>query len=120
MTRVFIDGAAGTTGLEIEARLANRVEYELIRLDARDRKSDEKRREALHEAEIAILCLPDAAAQAAVTLAGERTRLIDASSAHRVAPGWAYGFPELGHDVANARRVANPGCYPTGFLSTLR
>lgn len=117
MTRVFIDGAAGTTGLEIEARLEQRSEFALIRLDERDRKSESHRREALREADIAILCLPDAAAIEAVALSSDKTRLIDASSAHRVAPGWTYGFPELGYDVASAARVSNPGCYPTGFLA---
>ena len=118
-TRVFIDGAAGTTGLEIHQRLARRDEIELIVLDEASRKDEAARREALHEADVAILCLPDDAARQSVQLAeGSDTRIIDASSAHRVAEGWAYGFPEIiGHEkVANARFVANPGCYPTGFL----
>lgn len=118
-TRVFIDGAAGTTGLEIHQRLARRDEFELIVLDEASRKDEAARREALHEADVAILCLPDDAARQSVQLAeGSDTRIIDASSAHRVAEGWAYGFPEIiGHEkVANARFVANPGCYPTGFL----
>ena len=119
-TRIFIDGAAGTTGLEIRDRLAGRDEFELIVLDDGRRKDAAARREALHEADVAILCLPDEAARDAVKLAeGSDTRFIDASSAHRVAEGWTYGFPELvGHEqVANAQFVSNPGCYPTGFLA---
>ena len=123
-TRIFIDGAAGTTGLEIRDRLEGREEFELLVLDDAQRKDVAARKEALHEADIAILCLPDDAAREAVKLAegqkeGANTRIIDASSAHRVAEGWTYGFPELiGDDkVANAQFVSNPGCYPTGFLA---
>lgn len=118
--RLFIDGAAGTTGLEIRERLAGRGEFELLVLGDAQRKDEAARRDALRAADIAILCLPDEAAKAAVTLAeGSGTRIIDASSAHRVAEGWTYGFPELiGHDaIANAQFVSNPGCYPTGFLA---
>lgn len=120
--RLFIDGAAGTTGLEIRERLQGRDEFELLVLDDARRKDEGARRDALHAADIAILCLPDEAAKEAVKLAeGSDTRIIDASSAHRVAEGWTYGFPELiGHDaIANARRVSNPGCYPTGFLALI-
>jgi N-acetyl-gamma-glutamyl-phosphate reductase len=119
-TRLFIDGAAGTTGLEIRERLQGRDEFELLVLDETQRKDEGARREALHAADIAILCLPDEAAREAVTLAqGSGTRLIDASSAHRVADGWAYGFPEItGREtIAAAQFVSNPGCYPTGFLA---
>ncbi|MEP3050225.1 MAG: N-acetyl-gamma-glutamyl-phosphate reductase [Erythrobacter sp.] len=119
-TRIFIDGAAGTTGLEIQDRLATRGEFDLLVLDDARRKDETARKEALHEADVAILCLPDDAARDAVALAeGSNTRIIDASSAHRVADGWAYGFPELiGHEkIANAQFVSNPGCYPTGFLA---
>jgi len=119
-TRIFIDGAAGTTGLEIRDRLTGRDEFELLVLDDAERKDERARQEALHEADVAILCLPDAAAREAVKLAeGSTTRIIDPSSAHRVADGWAYGFPELtGHQtIADAKFVANPGCYPTGFLA---
>jgi N-acetyl-gamma-glutamyl-phosphate reductase len=118
--RLFIDGAAGTTGLEIRERLAGRGEFELLLLDDAQRKDESARRDALHAADIAILCLPDEAAKDAVKLAeGSGTRIIDASSAHRVAEGWTYGFPELiGHAaIANAQLVSNPGCYPTGFLA---
>jgi N-acetyl-gamma-glutamyl-phosphate reductase len=118
--RLFIDGAAGTTGLEIRERLQGRDEFELIVLDDAQRKDEAARRDALHAADIAILCLPDDAAKDAVKLAeGSNTRIIDASSAHRVAEGWTYGFPELiGREtIANAQFVSNPGCYPTGFLA---
>jgi N-acetyl-gamma-glutamyl-phosphate reductase len=118
--RLFIDGAAGTTGLEIRERLEGRSEFKLLVLDDALRKDETARRDALHAADIAILCLPDEAAKDAVKLAeGSGTRIIDASSAHRVAEGWTYGFPELiGHDtIANAQFVSNPGCYPTGFLA---
>jgi N-acetyl-gamma-glutamyl-phosphate reductase len=118
--RLFIDGAAGTTGLEIRERLQGRDEFELLVLDDAQRKDETARRNALHAADIAILCLPDDAAKEAVKLAeGAKTRIIDASSAHRVAEGWTYGFPELiGREaIANARLVSNPGCYPTGFLA---
>jgi N-acetyl-gamma-glutamyl-phosphate reductase len=118
---VFIDGAAGTTGLEIAERLAGRGEFALLTLDETRRKDPIARREALNEAEFAILCLPDDAAREAVALIdeGSATRVIDASTAHRVAPGWVYGFPEVvGHEhVAQARRLSNPGCYSTGFIA---
>ncbi len=118
--RLFIDGAAGTTGLEIRERLEGREEFELIVLDEAQRKDEAARRDALHAADVAILCLPDEAAKEAVTLVeGAPTRIIDASSAHRVAAGWTYGFPEIiGREaIAAAQFVSNPGCYPTGFLA---
>jgi N-acetyl-gamma-glutamyl-phosphate reductase len=117
---VFIDGAAGTTGLEIAERLAGRAEFELIVLDDARRKDDAARAEALNAADFVILCLPDDAAKAAVgMIRNQTTRVIDASSAHRVAPDWTYGFPEVvGREkVAAARFVSNPGCYPTGFIA---
>jgi N-acetyl-gamma-glutamyl-phosphate reductase len=121
MTRtVFIDGGAGTTGLEIAERLAGRPELELLTLDEDRRKDPAARREAFHAAEFAILCLPDDAAREAAALAEDSpARIIDASSAHRVAEGWTYGFPELvGREaIAGSARVSNPGCYPTGFLA---
>ncbi len=116
---VFIDGGAGTTGLEIVERLAGRVEFELLVLDEARRKDHAARREALHEADFAVLCLPDDAARAAVALAeGSKVRIVDASTAHRTAPGWVYGFPEVSgrEAVAEAERVSNPGCYSTGFI----
>ena len=117
---VFIDGAAGTTGLEIVERLAPRGEFRLLVLDEQQRKSTAARRDAFHAADFAVLCLPDDAAREAVALAeGSAVRIIDASTAHRVAPGWAYGFPEIAgrEAIAAATRVSNPGCYPTGFLA---
>ena len=117
---VFIDGAAGTTGLEIVERLGPRAEFELLLLDDEQRKSAQARRDAYHAADFAVLCLPDDAAREALALAeGSKVRIVDASSAHRVAQGWTYGFPELvGREaVAGASRVSNPGCYPTGFLA---
>lgn len=119
---VFIDGAAGTTGLEIAARLADRPEFTLITLADDRRKDARARAEALNDADVVILCLPDDAAREAVGLiTNDRTRVIDASTAHRVAEGWTYGFPEVvGREaVAAARRIANPGCYPTGFVGLL-
>lgn len=118
--RIFIDGAAGTTGLEIRDRLAGRSEFELLVLDGPRRKDASARRDALHAADVAILCLPDDAAREAAAMAdGSDTRVIDASSAHRVADGWTYGFAEIiGHKrIAGAQRVSNPGCYPTGFIA---
>ncbi|MET0179173.1 MAG: N-acetyl-gamma-glutamyl-phosphate reductase, partial [Novosphingobium sp.] len=119
---VFVDGAVGTTGLEIAERLAGRGEFALLVLDESRRKDRAARREAFHAADFAILCLPDDAACEAVALAeGARVRIIDASTAHRVAPGWTYGFPEVvGREaVAGAARVSNPGCYSTGFIALL-
>ena len=122
---VFIDGEAGTTGLQIRERLAGRDDIQLIRLDDARRKDHIARGEALNDADVAILCLPDDAARSAVSLIrNDRTRVIDASTAHRTAPGWVYGFPELGRGqrqaVRDASRVSNPGCYPTGFLALVR
>ncbi|WP_430446535.1 N-acetyl-gamma-glutamyl-phosphate reductase [Sphingorhabdus contaminans] len=118
---VFIDGAAGTTGLEIADRLAGRDEFALITLDDEKRKDLEHRRQALNDADFVILCLPDDAAKEAVALTtSARTRIIDASTAHRTDQNWAYGFPEYRKGqrerIAAARLVSNPGCYPTGFL----
>jgi N-acetyl-gamma-glutamyl-phosphate reductase len=126
MTRnIFIDGGAGTTGLEIRERLAGRDEIALVQLDEARRKDPAARREALNDADFVILCLPDDAAREAVSLIDNpRTRVIDASTAHRVADGWTYGFTELepGQQaaIAEALRVSNPGCYPTGFLALVR
>jgi N-acetyl-gamma-glutamyl-phosphate reductase len=122
---VFIDGGAGTTGLEIRERLAGRDDVALIVLDDERRKDSRARAEALNDADFVILCLPDDAAREAVTLIDNpRTRVIDASTAHRTAPDWAYGFAELEPGqaavIAEARYVSNPGCYPTGFLALVR
>jgi len=119
---VFIDGAAGTTGLEIADRLAGRSEFSLIILDDERRKLPDARKEALHAADFAILCLHDDAARDAVAMAeGSKVRIIDASTAHRVTAGWTYGLPEvIGREaVAAATRIANPGCYPTGFIALM-
>lgn len=119
---VFIDGGAGTTGLEIVERLAGRLEFDVLSLDEERRKDPAARRDAFHAADFAVLCLPDDAAREAVALAeGSQVRIVDASSAHRVSEGWTYGFPELvGRDaIARAARVSNPGCYPTGFLALI-
>lgn len=120
---VFIDGGAGTTGLEIADRLDGREEFELVRLNDAERKDEDCRRSALNFAEFAILCLPDNAAREAVAMIEKEsgTRVIDASTAHRTASGWIYGFPELvgPNVVAGADRVSNPGCYPTGFLAMI-
>lgn len=118
---VFIDGAAGTTGLEIADRLAGRAEFTLITLDDDRRKDPAAKREALNDADFVILCLPDDAAKEAVAMTtSATTRIIDASTAHRIDPDWAYGFPEFRKGqrarIASARYVSNPGCYPTGFL----
>ncbi len=118
--RVFTDGAAGTTGLEIESRLAGRDDLELISLADDQRKSTDARRAALNAADVVILCLPDDAAREAVALIDNpQTRVIDASTAHRTHADWTFGFPELvGRDiVAGASRVSNPGCYSTGFIA---
>ena len=122
--RIFIDGEAGTTGLQIKSRLDGREEFDFIRLDDARRKDPEARREALNAADVVILCLPDAAAKEAVSLIeNEAVRVIDASSAHRTASGWAYGFPEYEADsraeIAQARFVTNPGCYAITSVSIL-
>jgi N-acetyl-gamma-glutamyl-phosphate reductase len=122
VAKVFIDGAAGTTGLEIRERLAERRDVELLQLSDADRKNVRARAGALNESDLVILCLPDDAAKEAVSLIENRNvRVIDASTAHRVADGWVYGFPELDREqrrlICTAARVSNPGCYPTGFLA---
>jgi N-acetyl-gamma-glutamyl-phosphate reductase len=123
--KIFIDGAAGTTGLEIRERLAGRAELSLITLSDAQRKDTAARSKALNEADLVILCLPDEAARESVSLIeNPDTRVIDASTAHRVAEGWTYGFAELepdGYDrIAASKRVANPGCWATGFLAIAR
>jgi N-acetyl-gamma-glutamyl-phosphate reductase len=123
--KIFIDGAAGTTGLEIRERLEPRSDLSLIRLSDAARKDAAARKRALNDADIVILCLPDEAAREAVSLIDNpKTRVIDASTAHRVADGWTYGFAELephGYArVAAAKRVSNPGCWATGFLAIVR
>jgi N-acetyl-gamma-glutamyl-phosphate reductase len=124
-TSLFIDGAAGSTGLEIRERIAGRHDLALLTLDDARRKDPEARAEALNSADVVILCLPDDAAIEAVGLIQSNgVKVIDASTAHRAAPGWTYGFaelePERRCELATATRVSNPGCYPTGFLALVR
>jgi N-acetyl-gamma-glutamyl-phosphate reductase len=123
--KIFIDGEHGTTGLQIRALLAGRGDIELISVPAERRKEAAARAEFLNAADVAILCLPDDAARESVSLIADgATRVIDASTAHRVADGWEYGFAELDRGqparIAAARRVANPGCWPQGPIATLR
>jgi N-acetyl-gamma-glutamyl-phosphate reductase len=123
--RVFIDGQAGTTGLEIASRLRSRRDIELLEIPDSARKDVSRRRELLNAADVVVLCLPDDAAREAVGLIeNPSVKVLDASTAHRVAPDWTYGLPELGSDqrtaIASARRVSNPGCYPTGFVLSIR
>ena len=121
MKKVFIDGSAGTTGLRIRERLAQRDDLEVVVLPDEVRKDIEARRAALNAADVAFLCLPDAAAIEAVSLVDNpETVVIDTSTAHRTADGWEYGFPELAGRrarIAKAKRIANPGCHATGFIA---
>ncbi|AOZ09639.1 N-acetyl-gamma-glutamyl-phosphate reductase [Cupriavidus malaysiensis] len=122
---VFIDGDQGTTGLQIHERLRDRDDLRLLTLPAGQRKDARARAEAINACDIAILCLPDAAAREAVaSIANPAVRVIDASSAHRTQAGWTYGFPEMAagqaQRIAGALRVSNPGCYPTGAIGLLR
>ena len=123
---IFIDGEAGTTGLQIRDRLKGRTDLELVSIAPEKRKDANARRELLNSADVAILCLPDEAAIEAVSLidAKSKTRVIDASTAFRVNPDWAYGFPELDQNqarkIASASRVANPGCWPQGFIALVK
>ena len=122
MTKVFIDGSAGTTGLRIRERLGSRTDLELLTLPEELRKDLNARREMLNTADIAFLCLPDAAAVEAVALIeNEHTAVIDTSTAHRVSEGWAYGFAELSPEhrqaIVTSKRVANPGCHASGFIA---
>jgi N-acetyl-gamma-glutamyl-phosphate reductase len=123
--RIFIDGHVGTTGLRIREWLADRGDLDVRTLPDGERKDDAARRAELLAADVAVLCLPDdAAREVAAWTEGERVRLLDASTAHRVADGWCYGLPELVASqrdaIRAARRVSNPGCWPTGFLLLLR
>lgn len=121
MTKIFIDGSAGTTGLRIRERLSERSDLSLITLSEEKRKDTEARREALNSADIAFLCLPDAAAIEAVSLVcNPNTAIIDTSTAHRTNPDWTYGFPELSgqrEKIKASKRIANPGCHASGFVA---
>ena len=125
VAKIFIDGEAGTTGLQIRERLAGRRDLDVLSIAADKRKDQDERKRLLNAADIAILCLPDDAARESVSLIDNgTTRVIDASTAFRVDPDWAYGFAEMdkaqSDRIANARFVANPGCWPQGLIGTVR
>ena len=125
MKKIFIDGRAGTTGLRIYERLAERADIELLTLSDEDRKNTEKRREMLNRCDIAFLCLPDDAARESVSLiSNPEVAVLDTSTAHRTEPGWTYGFPELDPAIADkvksAKRIAVPGCHASGFIALVR
>lgn len=120
--KVYIDGQEGTTGLKILERFEGRSDIELLRIDEDKRKDPEERKKLINASDFTFLCLPDAAAIEAVSLVeNDNVRIIDASTAHRTNPAWAYGFPELSKEhrekIINSKRVANPGCYASGFIS---
>jgi N-acetyl-gamma-glutamyl-phosphate reductase len=125
VARIFIDGEAGTTGLQLRDRLAGRRDFELLAIAPDKRKDPVERKRLLNAADVAILCLPDEAAKESVSLIeNDTTKVIDASTAHRIADGWTYGFAEMDKDqsqkIASAMRVSNPGCWPQGGIATLR
>ena len=122
--KIFIDGSAGTTGLDIFRRISGRNDIELITLPEEKRKDTQARKAALNEADIAFLCLPDAAAiESANLVENDRTVLLDTSTAHRTDPTWAYGFPELSeahfNKIKNSKRIAVPGCHASGFIALI-
>ena len=124
MTKVFIDGSAGTTGLRIYDRLSTRKDIELIILDDAKRKDTECRKEALNSCDIAFLCLPDQAARETIPLVtNPNTAIIDTSTVHRTESGWTYGFPEIANfreRIASSKRIANPGCHASGFVALVQ
>ena len=119
--KIYVDGQAGTTGLEIVSRLSNREDLELLLIPDQDRHNDQIRKQFMDQADLVFLCLPDQASMEAVEWIDGDTKVIDASTAHRTNPDWIYGFPELSVDhkekIIQANRVANPGCHATGFIS---
>lgn len=121
MVKVYIDGQEGTTGLKLLERFKNRNDIKLLRIAEDKRKDNDERKKMINSSDFTFLCLPDAAAKEAVAMADDNVRIIDASTAHRTNPDWAYGFPELGKDfrekIARSNRVAVPGCYASGFAS---
>lgn len=124
MKRIFIDGNSGTTGLRIEERLKKRRDIELLKIDDGLRRDESERRKLINLSDITFLCLPDDASKKSVSLCeNENTVIIDASTAHRVNPSWAYGFPELSSEfksnIASSKRIAVPGCHATGFISAV-
>lgn len=124
MAKVFIDGQAGTTGLQLKAKLEKHPFVEIIEIDESKRKDAAERQKLMNSSDVVFLCLPDEAAKEAVTLVtNPGTVVIDASTAHRTADGWVYGFPELSKkhfdEIKNAKRIANPGCHATGFISVV-
>ena len=123
MKKIFIDGSAGTTGLRIYERLSGREDLSLISLTEENRKDPQARKDAIFEADIAFLCLPDDAAEEAVALAeGADTCIIDTSTPHRTAEGWTYGFPEIGslrEQIRTSKQIGNPGCHASGFISLI-
>lgn len=123
MTKIYIDGQEGTTGLKILERFKGRNDIKLLRIDEDKRKDNDERKRLINSSDFTFLCLPDAAAREAVAMADDNVRIIDASTAHRTNPDWAYGFPELGKDfrekIVKSNRVAVPGCYASGFASMI-
>lgn len=123
--KVFIDGEAGTTGLQIAGRLKGRADLDVISIDPEKRKDTAERARLINQADVVILCLPDDAARLSASLVeNPNTVIIDASTAHRTAAGWVYGFAEMGRGhraaISAAKRISNPGCYPTGFIALVR
>ncbi|MBP5247088.1 MAG: N-acetyl-gamma-glutamyl-phosphate reductase, partial [Fibrobacter sp.] len=119
--RIFVDGEAGTTGLQINERLAKRDDVELLHIDPELRKDAKERQRLINESDVTFLCLPDAASKESAELCtNPKTKIIDASTAHRTNPAWAYGLPELSSDFRKAletnTRIANPGCHASGFI----
>ena len=122
--KIFIDGSEGTTGLQIYQRLSDRDDVSILTISEKKRKDSRERGKIINSADLIILCLPDDAARESVSLIdNDKTRVIDASTAHRTAPDWVYGLPELSREqrekIANAKRVANPGCHATGFIAAV-